>query len=71
MTRKDQQWKALRYRTEIDGVTYFIQKGSSRYARWYVLDASGKYLSKGADSMETALVQARTIHEESASGDHT
>jgi hypothetical protein len=74
MTRKDQQWKAVTYKLEIDGVTYYVRKGASRYARWYVLDADKKHLTsgrEGVDSQEAAFVKARMIHEESISGDHT
>ena len=66
MTRKSQIWKAIRYKLEFDGVTYYVQKGSSRYARWYVLDADGKYITKAADglnSQEAAFGSARIIHE--------
>jgi len=64
MTRKDQQWKTITYRTTIDGVTYLVHKGASRYARWYVLDADRKHFpgQKGVDSMEAAFSLARIIH---------
>jgi hypothetical protein len=42
-------------------VTLFVQKGSNRYSRWYVLDEGGKYLSKGYDSPVAAVGAAGSL----------
>jgi hypothetical protein len=58
MTTKSQLWRAISYRTS-NGL--LVHKGSSRYARWYVIDDSGprwRYLTKGVDSREAAFAQA-------------
>lgn len=57
MTTKTQQFRTLRYRYTFEGGVYFIQKGGSKYGRWYVLDENGKYLTKGASSQQAAEIE--------------
>jgi hypothetical protein len=41
--------------------TLIIQKGSTKYSRWYVLAEDGRYLSKGYDSQQAVTAAAGQI----------
>lgn len=58
---KRDQFRFIRLRYTFGDVTLIVQKGSNKYNRWYVLDESGKYLSKGFDSQTAAVAAAGSI----------
>jgi hypothetical protein len=58
------QWCPCNSGTGQVAVTLTVPKGSNRYSRWYVLDESGKYLSKGFDSQLAVTAAAGQIARE-------
>lgn len=62
---KTKAFTAQRWRILVEDTEYFIVKGNSKYSRFYVLDASGKYLSKGATNVDAAMADAVHIYNRS------